>query len=698
MSAGITIGTQLLAPTGYRSLEQGVTYYFLKSSKHGCVYLVDFIVRPPKTIKKKSGGKVRTVNITPTPIPQLLALPRIEFEEGILCGQIKRAERQTSMPPWLNELEGLNLTLIDVDRSNAAKSHAERIDRQIEIIYPLVREADTVIASDDPDLVINRHARACSPKQNETRTRLAFYVYLLFGRNRYSLHFPIHKIGNWCRANLLLAAKQGRPSPRYGKGHGNNASPELIRKAVDCYMRECGPGIELNRIYRQFMTRDLGCVEVMGRNGNYKFQHPQGSPIMTKGMFKYHVQKEVGVNNIQKTLIGRVRSRSKLEPQRGAFTQNVCNISERTERDSYALSSLPRGLIEGSALPPLYVTRSRDIASGMILGIGFSQGGEKASAYRMELFCRAISKVKFCSLFGIEITEEQWPSVGISSHDVQDRGAGSTDGGFARDKEFQPVIREMPQAYSGQSKAPIESTNPKKRTTDDAPSYFQSDKRVFELVRREIKRVLKDNECINISERISPDLLSYVSRINPLSLYRELDRRGRNDSLQMQFADAVRTFLTRLKAKVTRKGVELNTQCFSSEALRKSNLFGRMRGPQEPEVGVYVLDACVRHIWIDIDGELLELDIQAPMRVGSEVMYLSLPELIEREQFLRLRNLDHHEHREAITAISEREFLEETGKTWDGGKTVSGRAKRGSPSAKKEAAESRNAVHGKAIA
>jgi hypothetical protein len=698
VSAGISVGTQLVTPSGYRSLEKGVTYYFLKSARNDCVYLVDFVIRPPKATKKKYGDKVRTVNINPTPIPQLVAMPRADFEEAITGHHLERCEKQAMLPPWLDELEGLNLSLLDGERENAAKSHLARIDRQIEIIYPLIRDVESVIEADDTDLMINQYARSCTPRQNETRTRLAFYVYILFGRNRFALHFPIHKIGRWCRANMLSRAKQGRPSKTFGKEYGNNASPDLIEKAINCYSRESGPGIDMKTIYRTFMTHDLGCRSVVGRDGNKKLQHPLGKPTLTPGMFRYHIQKAFGVGNIQKVLYGRVRSRSKIEAHRGSFTQDVCNISERTERDAYALPDLPRGLIEGYELRPLYVTRSRDVASGMIAGIGFSQGGERASAYRMELFCRAISKVKFCSLFGMEITEDQWPSIGLSNRDVQDRGVGSTDGGFARDQEFRPVIRELPPSHSGQSKAVIESTNPKTRTTDDAPSHFASDKRVFELVRREIFRVLKDNDTINIKERIPPDLLTHFSRFTPLVLYRELDKRGRNDSLQIQFADAVRTFLTKLKATFNRKGVLLHGQCFSSEALRNTKLFGRINGPQAPETEVYVLDACLRHIWIDVDGQLLELDIQVPLRVGNEVMYLSLEELKEREKFIRQNTVVHEDHRDAHTAMIEREYCDQSGKTWRGGKTIAGRVKRGSPGAKKEAAESRVAVHGKATA
>jgi hypothetical protein len=694
MSTSISIGTQMSAPSGYLMLEKGTTYYFLRSAENACVYLVEFVIRPQKMITKKYGKKTRKVCVTPTPLPQLIAIQRSDFEEGILSGQLIRFEKQALLPPWLAELEGLNLTLLDSARDKAARPHVDRIDRQIEMIYDLVREADSIITSEDPDLLINRHARKCNPPQNETRTRLAFYTYLLFGRNRFALHFPIHKIGNWIRKNMEKKVKQGRPSERYGKGSGNNASQELIDKAVESYIRESGKGVTMKTIYRNFMTNDLGCESVKDSRGLYKFRHPLGKEILTQGMFKYHVEKNIGLKIVQATSKGRNRFRSKTAPQLGSFTQNVCNICERTERDAYAVKALPKGLIEGHPLKPLYVVRGRDTASGIILGVGFSQGGEKSSAYRMELFCRAICKVKFCSLFGIVISKSQWPSIGVSDYDIQDRGAGSTAGASSRIEAIQPIFDEMPPGYTGQSKAVVESSNPKSQSHDDAPDHVISNKRVFELVRDEIFRILKDIESFDISARIPYDLLSYVPRTTPVALYNELDRRGRNDSRQISFPDAVRAYLTKLKAKVTRKGVELHAQLFSSEVLLDSPLLGRMRGPQEPYVWVYVLDACLRHIWIDVDGELLELDIQLPMRIGDEVKNLSLGEIIERQKFLQLARLEHAEHREAIAAKFEECSLQNTGKTSGGGKTVQGRPRRGSAAAKKEAAESRAAVHG----
>lgn len=702
MTQAISIGTQLLAPEGYLALESGVTYYFLRSDSAGFVLLVELVVRAPKKVKKKykKDGKllVREVNISPVPIPQLHVMSRADFEEGLESvsgtAHIVKAEVQATLPPWLSALEGLDLSKVDKLREGAKLSHAERMDRRVNVIEPLVRNAQQVLAAEDPDRLINDHARACVPKQNETRARLDFYVYMLFARNCYALHYPFHKIGNWCRETHPSQVKRGRPS-RKGKGHGFNTSAAMIEKMIDCYRRESGPGVEMQTIYRTFVTKDLGCKAAPGRDGMLVFVHPKGEPFPTKETFRYHVNEQIGWKNVLRTLIGKVRMRSKVDVHRGSFSEAVSNVYERVERDAYNVAELPRGLIEGNTLKPVNVVRGRDVASGAVLGVGFAQGSETSEAYRAELFCRAICKVKFCSLFGIEITKEQWPSEGVSDFDVHDRGPGSTEQALAQDLAIRPVFREMTQSYSGQSKATVESANPKTRTADDAPQYFASSLRTFEIVRREIYRALKDNDSINIGSRIEPEWTGVVRKPSPNALYTELANRGRNSASLISFADAVRTYLTKLVAKVTRKGIMLHSQLFRSDELLSCGLLGRAHGPQEPDVEVYVLSACVRHIWVDYDGRLLELDIIVPVRVGNEVLYLSLDELREREAFIKARDLDFKEHRDATATMYERAFEEETGKPWRGGRHVAGRPKRGSKAAKQEEAEAKAAVSGK---
>lgn len=694
--SGICIGSQLKAPQGYGVLEKGFTYHFLRSSsKTDRVLLLIFVVRESKAVTYKSATRPNRM-VTPTPLPMLIGMERRAFEDGVKGGRIVKAEHQSTMPPWLADLEGLNLHNLDEFRKKPSRSHSDRMEEKVEAIFPLTQKFDEVLDAEDPDRVINAHARSCSPKQNETRMRLWFYVYLLFGRNRFALHYPIHSIGRWARHTTTPKSKWGAPHKHKGKEHGHNTSPAMQALILKGYRREVGLGITMTTIYNKSMMKDFGCRwrEVHRDNFTHKeLWHPQGKPFPLKGVFVYYVIKEFGSEKVQMNMYGYVRARSKILPPAGAFTERVWNLMQKVERDAYAVGDLARGLIEGSPLPPLYVVRKRDTASGLITGLGFSQGGESASAYRMAQFCEAIDKVRFFALFGLELTPDRWPSIGVSSFDIQDRGAGSTPDAFSRIVVYKPVVSESPPAHAGQSKAVIESSNPKTYTTDEAPGFTVSNLRTFELIRRELFRVLKDNDTFFVADRIPPNLADRVARATPLAVWNTWDEIGRNDAMQMSFEDAVRAYLTKTKAKLTKNGIVLNSMLFRSNALDQVGARKMVSGKQTVDVEVYVLDACLRHIWIDVKGQLIELDLTLKVPVGNEVLLMSLEEIQQFEAFCRKRDSFHDAHCAAVTIQIYQEFKEATGRDWDAGKRVKGRAKRGTPTAKREAAEARGAVH-----
>src|SRR5690606_8667336 len=127
---------------------------------------------------------------------------------------------------------------------------------------------------------------------------------------------------------------------------------------------------------------------------------------------------------IQRTKYGEARYRRRYAEHAGTFASRSKNLYERVEADVYHTDDQPAGYIDGEELPTLAVARAVDTVSGMRLGIGFALGAEHSSAYNAMQFCAAISKQKFCALFGIEIKEDDWPSQGLPLKYVTDRGPG----------------------------------------------------------------------------------------------------------------------------------------------------------------------------------------------------------------------------------------------------------------------------------
>ena len=708
----ISIGTQLVATEGYKSLESGVTYYFLRSSPvTGRVLLLQLLERPARPAKSKARAKAKAKagskenpnsdsegkstkkrNVTLEPLPLLTALTREEFESGI-GRSITRCKLQRKMPPWLDGLKGRNLSDFDKARKDPKRRHRERIDEKFAVIEPLVNSFEAVLDAPNPALVINQHARGTTKKLNETRVRLWFFCYLVFGFNKNALYYRTPKIGKWNRLTSKSTTKRGRPANQ-GKDHGYNVDADMDARTIRCYQKYAKRGRGMREVYIESMkSPEFGCRVRKIKVGNRirtRIYHPEGKPFPSLKTFAFRVCRHFGRRQVQQTLHGKTRARSRLKPEVGSFAENTWNLMQRTETDATGIAELPKGYVDGSTLPPLYEYVQRDTASGAKTGIGFTPNSESSAGYRMTNFCAAIDKPRFCRLFGIIITADDWGTIGLSPADITDRGAGSTDGAFSRDQSLRPIIREMAPSNSGQGKAIVESSHPKTRSDDEAPSFVQSDLRTVELVGKRIRAVIEFNKTCDVSHLIAPELANDVSSETPNGLWSCLAARGRNDAVEVAFEDAVRNFLDKRPAKLSRKGVTFAGRLYRSSALELSAACESITGSKTLDIEVYVLEACIRHIWFDWNGVLIELDVCYPIPVLDTTLYMSLAEAAQYfEHSKRSRDLlreDGLGHDMEMRQTYERE----TGRQWDSTTRISGRPKRKTPTAKQEAAEARD--------
>lgn len=692
--SGICAGTPITAPDGYRSLRAGTTYYFLRSSPSArVVTLVEFAPRRTKEIVDKEGT---TKNLRPLPFPVLIRLQRIDFEEAVLTAEILPGKHEV-LPPWLSGLEGLDLEAVDAERVNPARRHRDRIDDKIGSFYGLLPDIESILDSDNTEQIINRHARSQQPAQNESRVRLWLFTYLAFGRNRYALHYPTHKIGRWDRLNTPSKAKRGAPSAD-GKGYGFNTTGDMHDRILKSYSALAGIGITNEEIYAKAMKKYFGCQSRLAeRNGKQiaEFFHPKGESFPTQATYFYYVEKRFPRRLVKEAKWGHNRVRSQVEPFRGSFSESSWNLMQRVEADAYFVQDLPQGYVEGSDLKHVVVVTKRDTASGKKTGIGFAYGRELAAAYRMATFCEAIGFRVYGRLLGLRIADS---AKGVSPYDITDRGAGATAGAVSRIEEFQPVIRESAPSYAGQSKALVETSNPKKRHDDEAPSFRRSNLKTIELARREFGLALQFNETVIVANRLDPDLAPRVTRLTPNGVWEALDSVGRNNAVQMGFEDAVRAFLDVLPAKLTRGGVVFAGRNYYSKTPEFEKALSSVAGGQDVEIKIFVLSACIRCVWFDWNSKLIELDVRYPIPVGEEVKHMSLAEALEYAEHLKNWEATERRHRAAKKHLMNEDYLEQTGMELKSGSRVAGRPKRGTATARLEHEEARQSVEGRKAA
>lgn len=661
------VGTRIVAPEGWGILAKGTHYYFLKSDpRKQRVLLVHF----------DEGNQEKGIS----PKAHLLVMPRKVFEEGALSAAILPTGWQPSLPPWLEELEGMDLSRLDEGRSKAKKSHEARVEERYGKIGKAIGKMEAILAAQDPQQEINRQAALCTPPQNESRFRTWLLTYLCFGRNIWSLLPPFHHIGRWNREKYP-GIKFGRPSIAFGSNYGFGRNPMMVERCVKSYQARAKLGRTMVSIYREAMASEFKCRIVTSSVGLKSYVSADGLPFPTYCQYKYAIEKTFGKEAVQLQLYGAVRYRSRIAKSKGRFSEELANLMERVEADGYYTKERPKGYIEGSTLSALCVVRGVDGLSGLKVGIGFALGNERGAAYRMMLFSMAVPKDFFCMLFGVTLERGEWNSVGLPPHLDLDRGPGARRDLIKELQERIP-IKGLAPSYSGQSKATVESSHPRQVKSEGKPRFVQSNLTPVEMVRREITRLLRDNQACYMEDRFDPDSELASVPPNAIGLWDHYDGLYRNDAQPMSIDEAVRTFLTPMEFQLHEDGVYLNGRRYTSADLEAMDLITDQTATR---IQGYVLDMCVRHVWVEVRGRLYMLEAKLRIRGDDETLWMSLAELEQWDEARRKIKSEFSVHQHAASSEYMDRFEKDTGKPWNSGSSKPGKPKRDATARQEEA-------------
>lgn len=597
------------------------------------------------------------------------------FERQRKAGKLRvtRLNGAEKLPPWNHDLAAVAIADLDAE-GNAKIPYSERISQREANFGDTVETLKQWLCVEDPVKELNRRAREAG--QNETRFRTQILSYLVSGRDPLALCPPFHRIGHWARQNSSV--KQGRPSKFFGRNLGSADDVALTQQYLNGYYRHVEIGRPLTKIYALIMTKDLKCRVIKGcGRGQLRWQPPKGQKVYTYEQFRYRIKKRVGPDNVEKNRYGATRHRTRNTPSEGRYTECLANLMEKVEADAFQVLERPRGYLEGSVLEPMWQVSGIDVLSSYGVGIGFALGAERNSAYRMMLFSMAVPKPYFCSLWGLRIDPEDWISEGVPPHGALDRGPGAKRDLYGELSAVIPV-RELVSAYSGQGKATVEGSNPKKLKLEGQPSFVASTLTPAALCRKLISEFIARNKRADVTRRIEPVPEMLGVPPTPQGIWHCFDERLRNDALPVRIEAAVRNFLTPIVFKVEEDCVTLHGRRYSSKKLKESGILRRFfsGAVKATTIPGYVMDLCVRHAWLEFEGKLYQLDAQLRFRGDEELLYVSLAELQEFETALAVTASETVETRHAATGEAILRFEEQTTEDWDSERRRPGRAKR----------------------
>lgn len=649
------IGTQLQAPQGYRGLQKNTDYYFLRSdSASEIVSLIMF-------------SKIQRGHAA-----NLLTMPRVDFEHGLIELEIVRSPVQRELPIWLSDFEGINMNVVDLDRSDSKKSYLQMVeDRYLAISGALGRRQE-ILTSDNPNFLLNQIAKELPLKQNPTRFKQWFYTYTIFGDNIWSLLPEYHNVGKWDRSGISGDQRCGRRNVD-GRKAIYHVDAEMKIKIVDGFAKYAAPSLSKRKIYEDVIREEFGCIAVMNEAGERIYMHPQFKAFPSQDQFNYWVGRNFSQEKLKKVTRGAYGARA-LAGHVGKFSEGLMNIYEDVECDGYYFVDKLTALDGVTPISGFCVVRIACSVSGAILGIGFARGAESLEAYEMALFSMAIEKQEFYRLFGYLGNPDEWPCEGLSSAVISDKGP-FTAINVEKHSSWLNSFETTP-AYSGQSKATSESSHPRLKNIIKAPSYFQSSKNYVQMAKAEITKAVADNHTSDASGRMVNEMWDVGFTPTPHNIWVYMNELGRTSARSIKFHQAVRLFLKQRDVVIRRNGVYLLEQNYYSEDLASTGVFDRIARNGVIPAKAYVMNMCVRYIWLELDGRLYELAARYAIRTADEDGYISIYDLEDRSPKINRAKSKLRHERPATNAYFQQQFEESTGVEWDAGQEKKGRHKR----------------------
>lgn len=689
------VGIQFEAPEGFGSFRKGVRYYFAgdRTEVTGAI-VVDtvLVVWFEQTKKRWQTWRAFTMTLT-----------RQEFEDALTASpaKLKVLAAQFTLPPWLEEVDGVNFDEIEERRAKAARrkgsgssgncsSNGSTYRQQIEgrlckIASALEKSAD-ILRSPSPLKAIAATAYGGDKRMHPHRLQLWFFAYLLHGQNLWALVKPTHRNGLWRRGDEAHKDKKfGRPSIA-GSCYGWSSAP-MRKEIVAYYLEYCGEGKHMCWIHRTVLREKYGCVSVKAADGNDNWSHPQNRPFPSYGQFRYVVVEELTLEHVQKTLYGAARMKSKATSNDGCHTAQYANLLEDVRVDAYFVPERPKSIHTDDPAAPLVVAESVCVTTGAVVGVGFSLGGESGEAYRSMLFCMAAPKSYIARMYGVPPEKLDWIMTGIPAAFTSDRGpAGHRR--IAERLEHQFPVKAINPSYNGQANAPVEATHPREVKLEGAPTWTQSGLTVIQMVKRELLRAATRNKTKDISRRLSDQAISdFVAEgrvATPHHYWLYLEARLRTSARQLSLHEAIRAFWTPVSLPVDRDGVKLSHRHYTSTDFKDTGFMKQVGSVPNLQISAYTLSLVVRTVWVEVNGRLFELEATQRVRVADEDRFVPLSELEATAKQLSLLRSRTRISGEAAQNCAEADFENLTGTSWSAGHRRGGTPKRPSGTAAHE--------------
>lgn len=600
----------------------------------------------------------------------LTILSHQDFDSGLASGLISPKSSFSTLPPWHSGLEGVDLHAIEERRRREGRkrSNIEKMKARVQHIDIVLSHSRRFLAADDPLAELRAIVRSSKALEHLNPSRLVIHVltYLAFDRNDLSVYPDFSRNGRWERddSNVVVVVRNGalyRTADKDGKErcvNGFRENKKLGRTLVD--------------VYKLSAVSEFDCVAAThhsDRGTNQSLMHPRGEWFPTYDQFRYIVHEALGKENVHLALYGASRTRRQSKHSKGRFSEAVAFYLEKIEFDAYAVVERPSPDAEGDPVVLLWVVRACDVATANTVGVGFSEGTEKAEAYFNAIFSMCIGLDETAALLGLSISPDFVPPKGLGPYSIMDRGTAST----YEDIRKACGISELTPSCQGQSKATVETGHPKPRTIDDIRGAIQISLRAIPLAKRELLKAINSNVSKNVNHRLTPAMIDAGVAANPLSIARFLEGRKRTQAISIPESEAVRRFLRPVTLEAKEDGLYLHDQRYgciaaarpATDVRRDEETLSTIPKGARVKAHAYCLSA--RKMWVEHEGRQIAIEPYLSLRETADQLCVPLSALSLRSKMMQLIRKEQRATASAADVALIEQFEQMTGLSWNAG-------------------------------
>jgi hypothetical protein len=482
-------------------------------------------------------------------------------------------------------------------------------------LRPMIEVAPTIFAAKDPVKFFNKLAG--QENLHRTRARERFFWLAAYNFDEASLAPAYWNSGtsSFEESGVRPLAKRGRKlKDPFALQAGWPFDPAWGKPILEGWKRHARPGIGYIEVYVEILRTKFCCLSDTSCRPA-RIHQPDGKSFPKYEQFRYFIQKSIGQNAWRAAKYGEQTMRNRAGKATNKVGQYLINLLEEVQWDAQVLDELPGDLFDPTqAGKPIVRVVAICATCGGPVGLGYDYGGESQWAYLMALLCMAMKKSEFGELFGVEISDEDWPAVGLMLSVRGDRGPAIGQKISDIIAQVLEIWQQWAASYDPVGKPNAEAGHHKTTKVEGAPIRPKIHRSPMEIIREDLRKTVIRFQS-DMSHRLDPDQARRLERGTPLTIWNDLASQSLYAGQSVPVDKMIRLTVPMHAVSIRHDGVYLGGVRYLSTELEESGLLERARGNAIAS-NAYVMHMVTKYIWLDVHGKLMKLT-GVPVRINA---------------------------------------------------------------------------------